>query len=165
MMRILGVLALVILSLGVLQAQTTTAYMRVDNYLKVGGAHYANGAGDSLTALTVIPIAYTGSGELSVGQLPDSIRVVGMATSDTCSIDFNAKLYTSAGRTTYVVADSLTTNGSTKIRVVGVSKATWYGYDGIAIAAKQRAAGASVVAANNKVLLRVERYFTLRRRQ
>jgi len=163
-MKHLLVVVLLLLAIGQTFGQTAGSQdlIRIDNYL-MQGKHYANSAGDSVT---VFGIAYGGgdrfTSSLAVGQLPDSIRVAVYGTGDTVNADFNLKVAPAGGQYKYVLADSITVALTTKgVRAVGVAKASWYGMDNMVAAFLQRSSGASGVAANCKMTLRIERYFRI----
>jgi hypothetical protein len=158
MKRTIAVLALILLVVSVGGAQWAT--IRSDQML-CASKHYLISTGDSLTGL---PIAYQGSNSLFLyGQIPDSIRITNWASSDTLKVDMDIKFGEggiSGYKYAYTYVDSIVA-GAWKSRVI--ARSLYNGADVMGLALLQRSTGASAVAANNYLWVRIERYFSVRR--
>lgn len=155
MKRTVVVVALILLVCLVASAQV----VRSDRYT-INGIGYANSAGDSATW---IPIPYDGPARYGVleGQLPDSIHVTTWGVTDTLALDMYLKYGpASSSRYVWVYIDSIKA-GTVSARKLTPSTVFPGSIDRMTVVTLQRSAGAAVLAANRKLWVRVERFFTI----
>ena len=149
-----------LLVLSVLIATVALAQqIRVDDML-VGGMpkHYLASAGDSAK----FDIPYVGDRlPLLRGQLPDSIKISTWCNSDTLVLDIDVAVSVGGSAYAYSYYDSVQAGAWQTHGVISGTVLGWGSGDILKVAAKQRATGASVVPANAKAAVRVERYFTI----